>query len=68
MDTSAARPRLLSRFLLPLLVFAVVAWIAPAGRADETIPTRPRVPGTLRLSLRQRKEEPPGSGRFKVVG
>jgi nicotinamidase-related amidase len=34
-----------------------------AGR----VPNRPKVPGTLRLTLRQRKESPPGSKRFKVV-
>jgi len=52
------------RFLLPLLL---ALWAAADGSAGEAIPPRPKVPGMLRLHLRQRRVETPGSGRFKVI-
>ena len=55
-------------FWLPLfaLVFGVSA-AAPDAKKEERVSNRPRVPGKLRLHLRQRREEPPGSGKFKLV-
>ena len=44
--------------------------VAPsAGQeaATERVANRPKVPGTLRLHVRERKETPPGSKQFKVV-
>ncbi len=56
---------------LRLLAFALLAaWVAvPVATADkeEAVPNRPKVPGKLRLHLRERREEPPGSGKVKVV-
>jgi hypothetical protein len=34
---------------------------------EARITNRPKVPGTLRLNLRERREEPGGSGKVKVV-
>ncbi len=38
-----------------------------SNKPVEPVANRPKVPGKLRLHLRQRKEEPSGSGKFKVV-
>lgn len=38
-----------------------------ANRAAERLANRPRVPGTLRLNLRERREEPAGSGKLRVA-
>jgi nicotinamidase-related amidase len=35
--------------------------------ADEPVPNRPRVPGRLQLHLREQKEEPAGSGKFRPL-
>lgn len=53
-----------------LLSFAIaVAVAAPpaAEQAAERVANRPKVPGTLRLHLRERKETSPGSKQFKIV-
>jgi nicotinamidase-related amidase len=51
------------------LVVAVLAFglLAPVTgqKADEHEPNRPKVPGKLKLVLRERKETKPGSGEFK---
>src|SRR5262245_10139953 len=39
----------------------------PPAPGDARIANQPKVPGTLRLNVRERREEPKGSGRFKVV-
>src|SRR5262245_31931734 len=36
-------------------------------RKDARIENRPKVPGKLRLNLRERREEPKGGGKFKAV-
>src|SRR5205085_9347141 len=35
--------------------------------AAEPVANRPKVPGKLRLRLRERRETPPGSGQIKAV-
>ena len=40
---------------------------APPAARDVRIANLPKVPGTLRLNVRERREEPKGSGKFKVV-
>src|SRR5262245_42923703 len=73
----------MARLTFPLaLVFAVVlgAVFLSAARPGDPAPApptppapavrvanQPKVPGTLRLNLRERREEPKGSGKFKVV-
>jgi nicotinamidase-related amidase len=39
----------------------------PPATGDARIANQPKVPGTLRLNVRERREEPRESGRFKVV-
>lgn len=39
----------------------------PVGDKDRLVVNRPKVPGTLRLHLRERREEPKASGAVKVV-
>ena len=34
--------------------------------ARESLPNRPKVPGTLGLRARRRAEQPPGSGKVRV--
>jgi hypothetical protein len=36
----------------------------PAAPREVRIGNQPKVPGTLRLNVRERREEPKGSGRF----
>ncbi len=45
----------------------VAAPLAGQDAATERIPNRPKVAGTLRLHVRERKETAPGSKQFKVV-
>jgi nicotinamidase-related amidase len=52
--------------LTPFLLLVALLPFLPA-RAEEREPNRPRVPGKLRLHLRERREEKPGSGTFKAV-
>src|SRR5262245_33041450 len=40
---------------------------APASPREARIANQPKVPGKLRLNVRERREEPKGSGQFKVV-
>jgi nicotinamidase-related amidase len=56
-----------------LLILAVLSATASAATPEtqepvsDKLPNRPKVPGTLRLHLRERKEATPGSKEFKVV-
>jgi nicotinamidase-related amidase len=52
-----------------VLTIAGLAVVPAAGQeaATERIPNRPKVPGLMRLHLRERKETAPGSKQFKVV-
>jgi nicotinamidase-related amidase len=55
--------------LLPLLALTALL-AAPALSADQEeapVPNRPKVPGKLRLHLRERRADPAGGGRVKVV-
>src|SRR5262245_29241945 len=55
--------RRLILFAPPLLVVLCLAVPAAVGdRAEEMIPNRPKVPGKLRLQLRERKEGPKKGG------
>ena len=62
----------MGRFTISALLFLVIAptpGCEPAT-ADPTaapLANRPKVPGKLRLNLRERREEPKGSGKIKVV-
>lgn len=59
--------------LLIVLVAAAILGLVyftgaqPAAKQDAPIVNRPKVPGKLRLNLRERREEPKGSGQIKVV-
>ena len=61
----------MTRFVLRLFVLALVgaltAPLAAQEAATETLPNRPKVPGLMRLNLRERKETAPGSKEFKMV-
>ncbi|OAI48321.1 hypothetical protein AYO44_07385 [Planctomycetaceae bacterium SCGC AG-212-F19] len=48
-------------------LLALVAPMATGDKEEERIPNRPKVPGKLRLHLRERREEPAGSGNLKVI-
>ena len=55
------------RFFLAMLPGALSMAVADAQQADsESLPKRPKVPGTLRLRARRRQEQPPGSGKPKI--
>jgi nicotinamidase-related amidase len=55
---------LLTAAILGLVFFTT----AQTGEKKEPqIANRPKVPGKLRLNLRERREEPKGSGQFKVI-
>lgn len=53
----------------PLLAFLPVASVLIVSPlvAQEAVPPRPRVAGKMQLNLRERREDPPGSGKVKVV-
>ena len=61
----------MTRFALRLFVLALVgalaAPLAAQEAATETLSNRPKVPGLMRLNLRERKETAPGSKEFKIV-
>lgn len=65
------RPTLLGGAFLSAMVLGLAFWKGSAGNieagGDKTIPlaNRPKVPGTLRLNLRERREEP--KGQIKVI-
>ena len=53
---------------LTLGIALLIAWPTVAQEAaKEPVHNRPKVPGTLRLHVRERKESSPGSKQFKVV-
>lgn len=58
---------------LVIFLLLSLAWAASASPPDTSEPTsanlpnHPKVPGTLRLNLRERKETAPGSKEFQVV-
>ena len=54
-------------FVLTLLAIATGPFEAKIFADQPAIPTRPVVPGTFRLHLRERKETAPKSGKFEVV-
>jgi nicotinamidase-related amidase len=63
------KPRFRSSVPATLLVFVFHAACSATGAADPadaSITNRPRVPGVLRLHLRERREEPAGSGTVHV--
>lgn len=60
-------PRIAPLLLISALVGAWTVPLAAQEAATETIPNRPKVPGLLRLHLRERKETAPQSKEFKVV-
>jgi nicotinamidase-related amidase len=39
----------------------------PGPKDQPRLTNRPKVPGKLRLNLRERREEPKGSGQFKII-
>lgn len=56
--------------ILTLALFSATAFTAPPAAPEpvsDKLPNRPKVPGTLRLQLRERKVTAPGSKEFKVV-
>jgi nicotinamidase-related amidase len=71
----------MTRWVSPLLVFAVVLVagflaaeqpgarpaVPPAAPQEVRIANQPKVPGTLRLNARERREDPKGSGKLKIV-
>ena len=55
------------RSFLTILPGALVIAAAPASQSDlEPPPNRPKVPGTLSLRARRRREQPPGSGKIQI--
>ncbi|MGE5569588.1 MAG: hypothetical protein ACM3S5_11185 [Rhodospirillales bacterium] len=55
------------RSFLTILPGALGLAAAQAPQAQPVaLPNRPKVPGTLALRARRRKEQPPGSGKFQV--
>jgi len=59
-------------FLSSVLVFAAIAatrpYVAPAAEpAAARLTNRPKVPGVLRLELRERRPDPAGGGEVKIV-
>lgn len=62
----------MTRFTISMTLVAMVVLgfftVAQTGEKKEAhIENRPKVPGKLRLNLRERREEPKGSGEVKVV-
>lgn len=55
------------RSFLTILPGALGLAVAQAPQPDrESLPNRPKVPGTLSLRARRRGEQPPGSGKIRV--
>jgi len=52
---------------LAVMVFVRGELATPCDQDETRITNRPKVPGKLRLHLRERREEPAGSGKLKVV-
>jgi nicotinamidase-related amidase len=61
----------MTRLALPLAagILSLVLFTGPqtGDKTEPRIENRPKVPGKLRLNLRERREEPKGSGKVKVV-
>jgi nicotinamidase-related amidase len=64
----------MTRLILSLIVAATTAQNPPVitgfptdKKEESRIENRPKVPGKLRLNLRERREDPKGSGQFKIV-
>ncbi len=57
----------LAALAAPVAVLSVSAPAAPDDRPDAPVPNRPRVPGKLRLQLRERRDMPKGTGKAQVV-
>jgi len=53
--------------VVSVLALGLAAQAEVGEKQTERVANRPRVPGQLRLHLRQRHEEPRGSGKVKVV-
>src|SRR5262249_11761347 len=51
----------------PVALLAASVAFAAADKPAEPVPNRPKVPGKLRLQLRERKETAPKSGQFQAV-
>jgi len=55
------------RSFLAILPGALGMAVADAQQSDrESLPNRPKVPGTLGLRARRRAEQPPGSGKIQA--
>jgi nicotinamidase-related amidase len=54
-------------FVFALVALGLLAPTLTGQKEEERQPNRPKVPGKLKLHLRERKETKPGSGDFKVV-
>src|SRR5687768_8117854 len=50
-----------------ILVLGSLTRDEPDRKADVRVENRPKVPGKLRLNLRERREDPRDSGKIKVV-
>src|SRR5262245_41096504 len=59
--------RIVGPLVLSVLALGLLAPAEGGEKQAERIANRPRVPGKLRLHLRERREESPGSGKFKVL-
>src|SRR5580692_4507779 len=53
--------------VLAMLTLGMAAPAVTADKEEERLPNRPKVPGTLRLTLRERKEDAAKKGQFKVA-
>ena len=59
------RSRLFSALFVSL-IFSVASVAPSQDKAAEPIANRPKLAGTLQLNLRERREDPPASGKFKL--
>src|SRR5205814_6557368 len=51
---------------LTILALVLAVPFTLGDKAPELLPNRPKVPGKLRLQLRERRETQPGSGQYQV--
>lgn len=61
---------MVTRLRLLAATCLALTFLLPAPTQEknaEPVANRPKLPGTLRLKLRERKEDPAASGKFKVV-
>jgi nicotinamidase-related amidase len=54
-------------FLMLLAAWGATAPLAAQDNTDEPVASRPKLAGTLRLTMRERREEPAAGGKFKVI-